>query len=172
MSSPAGRPRSLDKLPQFKPVASRHCAGFGRCQGGDPGRGPSRRPRWSPREIGGGGGIRTPGELAPTSDFKSGALNQLSHSSGQLFTLGRGRTRSIALAAAIHAGRWVTPSNRAQGRSAGTAPCSQLTRGAGPCAGPKNRLYARLKHVRLHQTHGIVHANPEALRSQAPQESR
>lgn len=33
-------------------------------------------------EIGGGGGIRTPGELAPTSDFKSGALNQLSHSSG------------------------------------------------------------------------------------------
>ena len=27
------------------------------------------------RKLGGGGGIRTPGELAPTSDFKSGALN-------------------------------------------------------------------------------------------------
>ena len=36
-------------------------------------------------EIGGGGGIRPPGELAPTSDFKSGALNQLSHSSGLRF---------------------------------------------------------------------------------------
>src|ERR1035438_1168026 len=28
-----------------------------------------------PAKNGGGGGIRTPGELAPTSDFKSGALN-------------------------------------------------------------------------------------------------
>ena len=35
----------------------------------------TRPPVGSAPENGGGGGIRTPGELSPTSDFKSGALN-------------------------------------------------------------------------------------------------
>ena len=54
-------------------------------------------------EAGGGGGIRTPGELTPTSDFKSGALN---HSATPPW---RNATRPCSVAA----GR--QPWNRARG---------------------------------------------------------
>ena len=63
----------MSSLPPLKRPACRR-------RRGNPAR-PGPRDGQRRTKSGGGGGIRTPGELAPTSDFKSGALNQLSHSS-------------------------------------------------------------------------------------------